>query len=266
MRNAFNLYCITIVKGVRQFATYRTNIFAGVTSALFMLGVRYALWMALFATGNAGGSTLIETITYFVVMEILMVWTTSTFSESIGKDIHSGDISLALTRPCSYHFQLLMDLHSKAVVSTFTSSLPIFIAATVLIGISPPVSAVTFGIFILAAIMGGIIYILIDLIISYSAFWLMGYWYIRLYKGALFMLFGGTVLPLWFYPDWLRAVSDVLPFQFSLFIPMEIYLGRTRGDGIVTLLVMQVFWIALLFALERFVWSRAQYKIVVQGG
>ncbi|WP_339222296.1 ABC-2 family transporter protein [Paenibacillus sp. FSL H8-0332] len=266
MRNAFNLYYITIVKGVRQFTTYRTNVFAGVTSALFMLGVRYALWIALFRTGNGGNSTLIETITYFVVMDILMVWTTSTFSEHIGKDIHSGDISHALTRPCSYHFQLVMALHSKAVVSTFTSSLPILIAATVFIGILPPVSTVTFGLFILAAILGGAIYILIDLIISYSVFWLMGYWYIRLYKGALFMLFGGTVLPLWFYPDWLRMISNVLPFQFSLFIPMEIYLGRIRGEDVVTLLVMQLFWIGLLFAIERFVWYRVQNKIVVQGG
>jgi len=257
---------MTIAKGIQQFATYRTNIFSSVVSALFMLGARYALWMALFATGNAVGTTLTETMTYFVVMDILMVWTTSHFGDRIGSDIRSGDMALALVRPRTYHFQLLSGLHSWAVISTLTSSLPILIGAVIFIGILPPVSAGAFGVFILAAVLGGVIYILIDLIISYTAFWLTEYWYIRWYKNALFMLFGGTVLPLWFYPEWLRTVSEFLPFVAALFAPLEIYLGRIYGADLLTTLGTQVVWIVLLFVLERFVWSRAQPKIAVQGG
>ena len=266
MLNALHLYGKTISKGIMQFATYRTNIFSGIVSALFMLGARYALWVALFATGNVGDVTLTETMTYFVVLDILMVWTTSNFGSRIGGDIRSGDIAQALIRPRTYHYQLLSGLHSEAVISTLTSCLPILIAAAVFIGILPPVSAGAFAVFILAALLGGVIYILVDLIISYSAFWLMDYWYISWYKRALFTLFGGTVLPLWFYPRWLQDVSGVLPFQFALFMPLEVYLGRIYGVNILSLLGMQVTWIVLLFALERFVWSRVQNKIVVQGG
>ena len=266
MLNALNLYRLTIVRGIQQFATYRTNIFSNVASALLMLGARFALWMALFAAGNAGDTTLTETMTYFVVMDILMVWTTSDFGSRIGGDIQSGDISIALTRPRTYHFQLLAGLHSNAVISTLTRSLPILIAAIVFIGILPPLSVGAFGIFILSAILGALIYILVDLIISYSAFWLMDYWYISWYKRALFMLFGGTILPLWFYPEWLRTVSGVLPFQFALFVPLEVYLGRIYGTDLLYTLGMQVVWIAVLFALERFVWRKVQHKIVVQGG
>ena len=266
MLNALDLYRMTILKSIQQFATYRTNIFAGIVSALFALGARYALWVALFATGNAGDTTLTETMTYFVLLGILMVWTTSNFGNRIGGDIQSGDIAQALIRPRSYHYQLLSGLHSGAVIATLTSSLPILVVAIIFIGILPPVSAGAFVVFIVAALLGGVIYILVDLIISYTAFWLVDYWYISWYKSALFMLFGGTALPLWFYPGWLRAVSGILPFQFALFAPLEIYLGRIGGSDILPTLGMQIFWIVILFGIERFIWSRAQHKIVVQGG
>ena len=29
----------------------------------------------------------------------------------------------------------------------------------------------------------------------------------------------------WFYPDWLRAIAAVLPFQAAYYLPVEIFLG-----------------------------------------
>jgi len=271
MLNALNYYRMTIAIDVKTFATYRTNIFAGLVSALFALGARYALWWALFSGSDTNvmnaTATLTETMTYFVVTGVLMMWTTSRFSDRIGGDIQSGGIAQALIRPRSYHFQLLSSLHSGAVTGTLTNTLPILVVAAIFIGILPPVSVTAFFAFVLAAVLGGVIYILVDLIISYTAFWMVDYWYISWYRGALFMLFGGTMLPIWFYPEWLRTASSILPFQFSVFVPMEIYLGRLADfQEIVPALGLQLIWIVVLFAIERLIWHRAQYKIVVQGG
>ncbi|MCL2225180.1 MAG: ABC-2 family transporter protein [Defluviitaleaceae bacterium] len=266
MTQNIKLYGAIISKSMRQFATYRTNIFAGIVSALFMLGARWALWVALFATGNAGDITLAETMTFFVVGDFVMVWMGTSFGDVIGEDNRSGDIALKITRPCSYHFQLLAERHSVAVIETLTKSVPIFIAAAVLIGILPPIGAGAFGLFVLAVLLGGAVYFLVDLIISYSVFWLTDYWYVRWYQRAILQLFGGTVLPLWFYPDWLRAIADVLPFRFVMFAPMEIYLGRLSGADVYATFVAALFWIFVLFCAERLIWRRVQYKLVVQGG
>jgi ABC-2 type transport system permease protein len=79
-------------------------------------------------------------------------------------------------------------------------------------------------------------------------------------------LFGGTMLPLWFYPGWLLSVSSFLPFQYALYLPMNIYLGRTAGSDIASAFLIQIVWILILFGIERFIWYRVQHKIVVQGG
>ncbi|MCL2356076.1 MAG: ABC-2 family transporter protein [Defluviitaleaceae bacterium] len=272
MKHYIKLYAVLIAKDFRRFATYRTNIFAGITSALFMLAARYALWVTLFATGNAGDVTLAETMTFFVVGDVVMIltggagFTGTSLSEVIGADNMSGDIALKLSRPCSYHFQLVAGKHAGAIIQTLSHSLPIFIVAVIFIGILPPSGAEAFVWFVVAAILGGVILTLIDLILAYSVFWLTDFWYIAWYKRALFMLFGGTFLPLWFYPDSLRAAADVLPFRFAMFVPMEVYLGRLYGREIFVALGSAIFWIVVLFAVERLIWRRVQFKLVVQGG
>jgi len=266
MPTALKLYSIITRKEARRFFTYRGNIFAGCLTGILMLAARYALWAALFATGNAGDATLTETMTFFVLIDVLMVWLASRYGDAIGRDIESGDIAIRLLRPYPYHLQLVAEFHSTAITDTVTRVVPMFIVAVVFIGLMPPVSLLAFGFFIVAVVLGAVIYSLIDLIISYTAFWLTKHWYLAWFKRALFVLFGGLMLPLWFYPDWLRAVCELLPFQFAIFMPASIFLGRVPVSDAGFVLGMQLFWIALLFLCERGLWRLAQHKLVVQGG
>jgi ABC-2 type transport system permease protein len=260
------LYQMIIVKETQRFFTYRANIYAGLFGALFILAARYALWAALFATGNAGDATLSETMTYFVVNDCLLIWLAASYGDLIGGDIRTGDIAQRLIKPCPYHLQLVATSHANAVTATLTRSVPILIAALFFIGLVPPVSVAALLFFLLTAILGGAIYSLIDLCISYSAFWLTDYWYLSWVRDALFTLFGGIMLPLWFYPGWLFAVCNFLPFKYAVYQPVSVYLGRVPVNEIGKTFAWQIGWVIVLYALERLIWSRAQYKITVQGG
>jgi ABC-2 type transport system permease protein len=264
--DSVKLYGMIVAKEARRFFTYRGNIFSGCFSGLLILAVRYALWTALFAAGHTQDVSLRETMTYFVITDVLLVWRASYYGATIGADIRSGDIAQRLIRPFPYQLQLVAAFHARAVSETLTRTLPMLAAAVIFIGLSPPSSLAAFIIFILAVIMGAAIFGLVDLTISYTAFWLTDYWYLSWVRRALFTLFGGLMLPLWFYPDWLRTISGFLPFQFAVFIPIEIYLGRIYGGAVISALAMQLFWIAVLFVCERGLWRMLQHKLAVQGG
>lgn len=266
MSHSIKLYGMIIVKEAQRFFTYRVNIFSGILSAFFMIAARYALWAALFATGNGQGSSLRETMTYLVINDMLLMWMAVSFSGSIGSDISSGNIAQRLIKPYPYHLQLMAGFHASAFARTLTHALPMLLIALFWIGLLPPVSMAALGLFLLSALLGGVIYALVDLIISYSAFWLTAHWYISWFRRGLFVLFGGTMLPLWFYPDWLASLCAFLPFQYAVFQPIAIYLGRVDSANILLTVGIQIFWIALLFVLERAIWRVVQFKIVVQGG
>ena len=266
LRSAAKLYVLIVTKETQRFFTYRGNIFAGCLTGLLMLAARYALWSALFATGNAQDTTLTETMTFFVVNDILMIWMVTWYGDTIGADIKSGDIAQRLIRPFPYQLQLVAIAHARSLNQMITRGTPMLIAAVIFIGIMPPVSGAAMAFFIVAAILGGVIYSQVELITSYTAFWLTEYWYLPWFKNALFMLFGGAMLPLWFYPDWLLAICAVLPFQYSIFMPISIYLGRISVSDGPFVIGMQLFWIVVLFVCERALWHLGQRKLVVQGG
>lgn len=262
---SIKLYLMIIYKEAQRFFTYRANIFAGLISAVLILAARFALWHSLFATGNAQVATFEDTMTFFVINDILILWIAASYSNYIGPDVASGDIVYRLMKPASYHLQLIALSHARAFISTITRSLPMFIFAVIFIDLIFP-TVIVFMAFLLVAILGGIIYSLLDLIISYTVFWLTEYWYVSWFKRAIFALFGGLALPLWFYPEWLRSISELLPFQFAIFVPVELYLGRIPVSDIGAILLIQLFWIAVLFLCERLIWKWAQRKLIIQGG
>lgn len=264
--NGLRLYGMIITKEMRRHFTYRSNLYSGIITGVFTLAVRYALWMALYATGSAQGSSFQETITFFVINDIALMWIMTSFSNTIGGDVRSGDIAQRLIKPYPYHLHLISLSHAGALCRMLSKALPMFFVALIWIGLQPPVSFAAFFFFIVTAVFGGVIYALVDFIISYTVFWLTDYWYVSWLRRALFVLFGGMTLPLWFYPAWLSDVCDWLPFRYAVYQPMAFYLGRVQADEIGFSLMIQLMWIAVLFLLERVVWNLAQRKITVQGG
>jgi ABC-2 type transport system permease protein len=79
-------------------------------------------------------------------------------------------------------------------------------------------------------------------------------------------LFSGSVIPLWFFPDWLERFAGYLPFQGIYFVPNAIFVGELSGQALLTALLTQVVWALICYGLLRFVWAKASMKIVVQGG
>lgn len=79
-------------------------------------------------------------------------------------------------------------------------------------------------------------------------------------------LLAGTLVPIWFLPDGLRTVFQLLPFQAGAFLPASIFAGQVTGAEVVRPFLVQAAWIVVLGLVVRVVWSRAQRKVVIQGG
>jgi len=74
------------------------------------------------------------------------------------------------------------------------------------------------------------------------------------------------MVPLWLFPDLLRKISELLPFQAIYYIPMSIYIKTVNGKDALQALALQVFWAIFLAFFSRWVWGRVQARLTVQGG
>ena len=258
------LFFQIIAKELARYFTYRANIFNGPIATVLILAMQWALWMALYKTGNATAATFGETMTYFIITGSLFdMYGMTGVSDEIGQDIRSGDIALRLSKPQPYQFTLLTLVTSNRIKRFLTVGLTTLALGFLVIGIQAPASAAALMAFILCAILGNALFMLIDLILSYSAFYLTDYWYISWVSGGLMQLFGGTLLPIWFYPELLAKLSKALPFAYVVNVPMDVYLGRTAP---LPAIGMQLLWLAILILIERITWRHTITKLTVQGG
>ena len=79
-------------------------------------------------------------------------------------------------------------------------------------------------------------------------------------------LAGGHLFPLDILPPGIAQVLNYTPVPYMLFFPVNVYLGRATGAALVQGLLIQAFWVAVTFALARFVWSRGIRKYSAVGG
>ena len=89
---------------------------------------------------------------------------------------------------------------------------------------------------------------------------------IRIVAMSLMELLSGSVLPLPFLPDKLRAVLELLPFASMQNVPLRIYAGQIAGRERAFTMALQAAWLVLLAAAGKALMNRALRRVVVQGG
>ena len=83
---------------------------------------------------------------------------------------------------------------------------------------------------------------------------------------GLFFVFSGYLMPLSFFPGWLRVLSWWLPFRYTLAFPVEAMLGLESLEQAVRSLVVQWAYVAAFLGLALFLWRRGLARYAVYGG
>lgn len=254
-------------RSFRSQSVYRINVLVNLIYSFMSVLINISVWNALYAQNVDPAATLSEAITYSVISSTFLVGMQLWPGSRIGDAVYSGEVGQQMVRPMNLLAQhAAMELGEK-MFNFFTCILPCIVAAKIVYNaLLFPATLADVLFFLLSALLGNMIFLLLNTILGYTAFWLGNVWYIQWFLTAAMYVFGGEMVPFWFLPDKLNIITWFMPFRCVLFIPMEMYLGRLSMNQIIFNLCLQVLWLLGLLLLERFVWYRAQKKIVVQGG
>jgi ABC-2 type transport system permease protein len=232
--------------------------------ALF-LWIFFHLWRAAYATTGQqtiAGLSLRDTLWYLMLAEAIAL-SRPRLSGAIAEAVRSGSIAYQLHRPCSF-------LLYQAGMAVGDSSLRL--AANLLAGgglvwllVGPPPDPRAWPL-VLVAILGawaldcclsagiGLLAFVTEEIAAFE--WIYS---------KLLMTLGGLLIPLDFYPDWLKDVAMHLPFAYTLYGPARAFVG----PGILAfgaLFVGQAIWLAGLGTLVWLCYRRALRWLNVNGG
>lgn len=243
------------------------------TAAAIRLGVQIflmvCLWHALYAhTTISAGLTMPQAVTYAVLAVLTIRIRTTNRSgarDTVFQHMRYGTIVYWYLRPLSprryYFFREIGDqLYGLAWAC---AGYIICLAAGL---VSRPASVrATLAFTVTLALGQALLYYLV-LITDQMCFWM-----IKNSTAVDILIFAqnllsGAYAAIWYFPGWFRVISAVLPFQYTLGVPLSFYIGRLRISALPGQMVVQIAWLAALAAATRLLWRRAGERVVSQGG
>lgn len=252
-----SIYIEIIRKSFKCFSIYRVNAVMNLLSGFIMIFLQVSLWNALYDNEFFHSATLADVITYTLLNTLLLKRCLLYVSEIISNSIYSNEIEIDLIRPISLKTMSLMQSIGRNLFNLCTFSFPIILVTIIIFEVRKPSNIESLLGAIITAVLGQIIFWLLECILGYTAFWLKTNWYLAYIEMAVMTLFGGIVIPIWFYPDWLKNICLFLPFRYMIYEPIYIYLYSRSSYEVMKVIMIQVVWIFFFLIVEKKVWHRA---------
>jgi ABC-2 type transport system permease protein len=105
-----------------------------------------------------------------------------------------------------------------------------------------------------------------DFCVALLTFYTNYCWGLQTFQEAFISLFSGALIPIAFFPHWLKVITNLLPFQQMSYSPVSIYLGLVKGPQVYEILATQIVWLIIMFVIARLFFSFAIKKVTIQGG
>lgn len=255
--------------GIVESLQFRSSIFVTILGNFIYLIITYYLWKAIYASVDSkviNGMSFADTMIYLVLasalfyfMEVYLVW-------DMGRSIQTGKIVLDLLKPIPY--QSFMFWYSSG--SCLMSFIITFLPTAVLVYIVTK-GAIHLGINLLFFMAGVVLALLINYFINFIVGTICihteSIWGVNIMKEVIVLLFSGATIPIAFFPEKLRTLIFYMPFQAIYNTPLRLLItpNMSRQERL-QLLLIQLFWVVVLYGISKLFWNISIKKITVNGG
>jgi ABC-2 type transport system permease protein len=98
------------------------------------------------------------------------------------------------------------------------------------------------------------------------AFFLKNLWGFSILKQSMVNFLSGSMIPLDFLPKIFADPIKLMPFASISYTPVMIFMGKYSSQVLVNALLLQAFWVLMLFLLSTLIFAIAKRHLSVQGG
>lgn len=215
----------------KEWAAYRSHMLLSLLVGPAFFLSQFFIWKALYSQHTTlGGFDLAGMLAYYGITTILYYLTMDFADWNLQMHIRAGSFLTFLLRPLSHRWFAFSQKVGHRILGFLFEFLPVW-----------AILAWGFGIVLLphdwfwtglSVALGFIMMFLINYTVGLVAFWLVRTDGIRGLFALLRDLLAGTFLPLSFFPLPVQQVLFFLPFQFTSYVPVRVFLGHYELGGL----------------------------------
>lgn len=253
---------------VQNHLEYKFNFISQFLYSLIPFGTNLLLWTALYgANPNNMGMSLKEMVVYYCFVLVIENLVTNELHRIMADQIKNGTLSRFLITPCNYHLYHVCKDMSRNLLYLGFFCVPVIVFISVLnVKFEFYISFSTWGVFVLALVMGTIINILINFILGTFAFFLTEVFCLFISIDVLKGMLMGTVFPISLMPEGLYRILVHTPFQFVCYFPAMILLGKYNTSQMAYNFSVGIIWVIVLAFAARHLWKIGLDKYSAAGG
>ncbi len=252
-------YLVLIRLGVLDSIAWRGNMIYWIIIDILGVAIVPFLWIAVVGAGEKPieGFSIADIVTYFIGIGLIWQGVVTYPFWYLIRDIRDGLLSNDLVRPYSY-FGKLFFYNIGSRMMRLAISMPFLVVILILLRrfIVLPSSWGVILMLIPALIVAFFLIFIMHFIVGTIAFWFEEGFSVSSMFMFAFGLFSGDFAPLALLPQWLNTIANVLPFQYVLNFPLQIYLGNVDPVMFTTHMMRALIWCAGLYIVYRILWAR----------
>jgi ABC-2 type transport system permease protein len=251
----------------RRQVIYRWANIAGLLTNIFFGSIFSYVIIALYhARSSVTGYVALDILRYtWLVQAMVMVVTQFSWFELM-MTIRSGDVVSDLSKPCDFCWYWFSREVGRSAYYLVYRAIPTYIAGALLFGLGAPggwQNWLMYGLMLPLSVLLGIGY---RFLYNIVAFWMVEARAMVVLAANLALFFTGSFIPIPFFPAWLRVLTEWLPFNGLMNLPVEILLGKIAGSTMWLDIGIQVCWVIVFVLSARMLTRMATQHVIVQGG
>jgi ABC-2 type transport system permease protein len=267
LRSLWDFYVNQFRVDVATNLAYRGAVAIWVLSTVMQPLVSLVVWRTVAGSndGSAGGFTANQYTAYFVVVMIVNHLTFIWHMWEFEWRIRTGFFSPLLMRPIHpIHHDVCQNLSYKIVglIGVVPAAIFLAVAFNADFGGTAWTDVVAF---VPALLLAMALRFIVEWTLALAAFWLTKVSALNNLFDVFFLFLGGQFAPLGVMPEWIRVLSVVSPFRWSIAFPVEVALGQHSGPEIALGYGAQLAWIAVAAVVLRTLWGRAVARYAAVG-
>ncbi len=257
------VYKIQILKSL----AYKFDVYGNIIMQTIIMIATAFFWKALFQNAEQMGGVTVDTmLTYTVVSSMVSVLLTTNVEWRITESVKKGNIAVDMMRPVNIFRVFFAENLGSVTALIFQNLLPILLIGSLLIKVPVPGSLQDGLLFVLSLAMAFFINWYLAVIFGMWAFKVIEMSALIQVKKHLLRLLSGSIIPIWFFPEWLRNVLTYLPFVYIYQMPISIYVGQYTKESLEKGLIIQAIWLVVLCLLKTILEKRVTKSVMIQGG
>jgi ABC-2 type transport system permease protein len=261
------VYIEVAKRAFQQQLVYRTANIAGLATNAFWGVLRSFVFLGLFQGREvAAGWDVRDAIDYVWLTQALIMPVYFFNWSDIANTIRTGEVISDLTKPVDYYTFWLSRDAGRALYHTLFRWLPTMLLGALLFSVRLPADAGRWSCFFLSMVLAVWLSFGLRFLYNIVAFWILDQRGVGALVTAAALFLSGFLVPLNYFPDWVRGVVTWLPFAGMLQAPIEVLLGKLTGVALAGALVFQAAWGLVLLAADRLLLASAVRKMIIQGG